>query len=376
MALHIDFRNRIEKIRTEMDRRSLKALVATKQGGIHYILGEFAPWRTAAIIPLDGSVVGLTVHIDVDRLRRHCWVDDFRRWEWALGKPSFPEMVANILTEIDLGGGSVGLELDDLRVNEFEVIRNNVGSVDLFDASDVIDEVMYVKDPVEFDYLRRAAEIADYGIHAAFEGLRVGMTETELAGVAEYAMAEAGNEFNWSITGGTEVGSGWRTAYWHGWTEPTTRKIIQPNDLITIDIHPMYNLYLCDQCNNLMVGTPTSDQQNLISVWKEAFHALLESIKPGAIGKEIARNAVTIIEKSRYGDHVTPMFGHGLGTTCRTPPTLSVTSEDILEPETALIAVVNLTKPGVGGMRIETPVRVTEEGPEMLSKLPIDLMAK
>jgi Xaa-Pro aminopeptidase len=47
-----------------------------------------------------------------------------------------------------------------------------------------------------------------------------------------------------------------------------------------------------------------------------------------------------------------------------------------LEPETALIAVVNLTKPGVGGMRIETPVRVTEEGPEMLSKLPIDLMAK
>jgi Xaa-Pro dipeptidase len=375
MALHIDFRARVEKIRAEMDRRNLVALVTTKQGGVHYVLGEFAPWRTAVFIPKKGEVVALTVHIDMDRVKQGTWVKDLRMWEWALGNPSFPEMVASILKEMSLKG-AIGMELDDLKVSEFETIQKNLSSARFENAAEVIETVMYEKEEVEIQYLRRAAEIADYGIYAAFENLRIGMTETELSGAAEYAMAKAGNEFNWSVTGGSEVGSGWRTAYWHGWTEPTTRKMIQPNDLVTIDIHPMYNLYLCDQCNNLMVGKPDSKQQELIKIWKETVHLLLGAIRPGTVAKEAAMAAVNYLKRVGYAEHASPLFGHGLGTTCRMPPTISVTSEDVLRPNTTLIAVVNLTQPGIGGMRIETPVLVKDSGSETLSKLPIDLLSK
>jgi Xaa-Pro aminopeptidase len=375
MALHIDFGARIEKIRSEMDRKNLEVLVTTKQGGVHYLLGEFAPWRTAVFVPQKGELIALTVHIDMDRVKQGTWIQDVRMWEWALGTPSFQEMVSTILKEMS-PKGSVGLEFDDLRVNEFDTIRKGLSSVNFVNAADLIEKVMYMKENVEIQYLRRAAEIADYGIYEAFDALEIGMTETELSGAAEYAMAKAGNEFNWSVTGGTEVGSGWRTAYWHGWTQPTTRKIIQPNDLVTIDIHPMYNLYLCDQCNNLMVGRPDAKQQELIKVWKEAVHLLIGAIRPGQVGKEVALEAVRYLEKTGYAEHASPLFGHGLGTTCRMPPTISVTSEDVLQPNTTLVAVVNITQPGIGGVRIETPVLVTEHGVEMLSKLPIDVLRK
>jgi len=376
MSLYIDFKARVDKIRFEMDKRNLQALVATKQGGLHYLLGEFTPWRTAVFIPKEGKLIALTVHIDMDRVRKGTWIKDVRRWEWAIGSPSFPEMVATILKEMNLGDGAIGLELEDLRAKELEEIKKNLPTANFTDSSEVIDTVMYVKEEVELGYLRRAAEISDYGIYAALKALSVGITETELAGAAEYAMAKAGNEYNWSVTGGSEVGSGWRTCYWHGWTEPTTRKIVQPNDMVTIDLHPMYNLYLSDQCNNLIIGKPNAKQLELIDVWKETVRVLIDAMRPGVVAKEVAQKAVKFLEKKGYIEHAVPLFGHGLGTTCRTPPTISVTSEDVLQPNTCLIAVVNITQPGIGGMRIETPLRVTEGEPELFSKLPIEILIK
>lgn len=376
MSLHIDFQTRIKKIRLEMEKKNLNVHVATKQGGVHYLLGEFAPWRSAVVVPFEGGLIGITVDVDVDRVQKGTWLKEFRRWEWALGKPTFSEVIALIIKEMGFSKGKIGLEFDNLLTKEFNEIHQYLPKAQLVDASNVIDTVMLIKEDVEFQFLKRAAQIADYGMHCAFESLEIGMTETKLAGVAEYAMRSAGNEWDWSITGGSEVGSGERTSYWHGWTEPATRKMIQNGDMITIDLHPMYNLYLCDQTNNAIMGKPNDKQQKLIEAWKEAVHVLIDGLRPGVVAKEAAQRVVKVLKKRGYGEQVAPLFGHGLGTTARMPPTISINSEDILQSNMMVVAVVNLTEPGVGGMRIETPVRVTENEPEIFSRLPIDIFVK
>ncbi|MCX6260611.1 MAG: Xaa-Pro peptidase family protein [Bacteroidia bacterium] len=373
MPLHIDFKARVKKIRKEMEKKNLNVHVATKQGGVHYLLGEFAPWRSAVVIPIDGKLIGITVDIDVDRVQKGTWLSEFRLWQWALGKPTFAEVIAKTLTELGLSKGSIGLEYDNLIVRELEEIKHFLPKANLIDASNLVDTVMLVKEDAEIQFLKKAAQIADYGVHCAFESLEVGMTETELAGVAEYAMRKLGNEWDWSVTGGTEVGSGERTCYYHGWTEPATRKIIQYGDMITIDVHPMYNLYLCDQTNNAIIGKPNAKQQKLLEVWKEGVHILIDGLRPGAVGKDVALKAFKFLTEKGYGEHIAPLFGHGLGTTARIPPTISINSKDVLQPNMMVVAVLNLTEPSVGGLRIETPVRVTEKEPELFSKLPIDL---
>jgi Xaa-Pro aminopeptidase len=282
-------------------------------------------------------------------------------------------MVTQVLNEKGLSKSKVGLEFNDLTVREFGEIKHYLPHADLTDASEVLDTVMVTKEEVEFQLLKRAAQITDTGIEAAFKAAKIGMTETELGAVADGAMRKAGSEWGWSVTGATEVGTGERTAYYHGWSVPATRKIIQRGDMITIDAHSMYNLYLSDQCTNAILGTPTPKQQNLIDAWKEAVNVLIDAMRPGVIAKEVASKTAKVLEKRGYAEHVAPLFGHGCGTSCRIPPTLSIVSEDMLIPDMAAVAVVNLTQPGVGGLRIETPLRITDKGPELFSKLPIDI---
>ena len=62
---------------------------------------------------------------------------------------------------------------------------------------------------------REASRIVDIGHQAVLEAIRDGdyrgMTETEIAGLAAYAMRKAGSEWEWSFTGGNEIASGYRT---------------------------------------------------------------------------------------------------------------------------------------------------------------------
>lgn len=376
MALHIDFAERIRKIRSQMKKRNLDGFVATKQGSLSYLLGVIAPWRSAVVIPMDGDLIGITVTIDADRVKKGTWLQDIRGWEWALKKPPFTEMITQALKEMKLGKSRVGLEYDDVTLKEIEGIRKDVPAMKLVDGSDLIDTVMLVKENVEIEFMKRAAQIADYGMEAAFSELKPGMTETELAGVAERAMRKAGNEWAWGYCCGSEVASGERTHYYHGWTEPPTRKIIQRGDMITVDLHPMYNLYLADQTNNAIIGQPTAKQRRLMDIWEEAVHILIDGLRPGAIAKDVASKVVKSLKKSRYSDHTIPLFGHGLGTSAKIPPIISVVSDDILQTNMMVVAVVNITEPGVGGVRIETPILITKEKPELFSKFPITPIIK
>ena len=75
----------------------------------------------------------------------------------------------------------------------------------------------------------------------------MGVTENYLAGVMEAAIRRKGSMWSWSGTGGTEVGSGERTAYAYDVTRQATEKKIGNNEFIILDVHPMIDLYMGDK---------------------------------------------------------------------------------------------------------------------------------
>ena len=105
-----------------------------------------------------------------------------------------------------------------------------------------------VKEDAEVHLMRQATAMVDYAHEEVARVLRVGMSEKQIAGVAEKAMRDAGSEFAWTFTGGQEVASGHRT--WTGACTPATDKLVQRGEFVLLDLHGMYGLMLGDVSHN------------------------------------------------------------------------------------------------------------------------------
>lgn len=377
MSVVIDYQARLGAIQAAMGEAELDGLVVTRSGGITYVAGCLALWRTAVVIPREGDPELITVQQDVNRLLDVTWMSRSRTWQMA-DPDGFVKRIADSLLDLGISSGRVGFDLGGgqhtgvLSATEYLALGEALPGIEMVNGMPTLDRVMLVKDRPEIELLRRAAEIADLGMEAAFAAIAPGRTELEVAGQAEAAMRSAGNEFVWSVTG-TEVGSGYRQSYAEGFTVAPSGKRIQRGDIVTVDVHPMYGGYLGDLALNAVLGTPTPEQQKLASAWQGVANSILEGLRPGAVISEVARKARRTAEQTGYGSFTVPFFGHGLGTDARIPHAITEDNHARLEANVAVEVLLQMTVPKIGGLRLETAVLITEAGHEPLNRTPIEL---
>jgi Xaa-Pro aminopeptidase len=84
------------------------------------------------------------------------------------------------------------------------------------DCTSIMSELRIIKDDEEIERIKTAAKVAENGVRAAIEAIRPGITESQVAAEAEYAMRQAGAEEFWR----TNVSSGERTNIAHGVPSP------------------------------------------------------------------------------------------------------------------------------------------------------------
>jgi Xaa-Pro aminopeptidase len=383
MGAHVDYPARLRKIQERMDEQGIDALIATRLSTVGYVFGAFVPWRGIALVPKDGEPELFVLALDAERVKD----DSFYKNVNPVGPLPGMLMWERITSAIRARGlerGTIGIELGHspirietfLLASEYEILRSDFPQASFKSTTELLDEIFLLKEEAEIALFRRAAEICDLGMAAVFEEIEVGMTETEVAGIAEYAMRQAGSELNWTFTGGQEIASGYRTAYAWGGCTPPTRKRIQPGDNVVIDLHCMYNLYLGDLSRNAIMGEPTAEQRKLSSAFVATCNHLLESLKPGSTLGEVARKMDTFLDEIGYRQYALPGYGHGIGIlgnewypaiTDSTAPHESG-ADLVLQPNMVQIPAIVLNKPGVGGFRMETPVLITADGAEPLSK--------
>ena len=376
----IDYEKRIRRLQQAINAAGLDSYVAVKSGSISYLFGVFAPWRTAVIVPKQGSPVAVVWNKDAARLIQETWMEDVVTWTDKTG--GFAETVCRVMADRGFEKKRVGLEISIeadriapgiLYGFELDGFRSILKGSEIVDATHILDYQMVLKDPAEIAILRQVAAMADAGVYAALQHLRPGITETELIGFAEYEMRRLGSEWFWSVTGGNEVGSGYRTWYEQGITQPATGKIIQYGEMVIIDVHPMYRLYFADFALNAVAGEPSAAQRKLANVWEKAVALLVSNMKPGATLDEVARQVSGYLKKTEYAERYSKNFGHGIGTCSRIPHVIREGDGTILEENMVLNGSVHVYDVGVGGMRLEIPILVTPSGGEPLCKIPLEL---
>lgn len=152
---------------------------------------------------------------------------------------------------------------------------------------------------------------------------------------------------------------------------------LKANEFIIVDIFPRISEtgFHGDMTRTYLKGTPSDAQADLYKTVFEAEQQAVREHKAGKSGKKIYEKVMsTFVEKgypTELRDGVPVGFfhglGHGLGLEVHEPPRVNVQGARLKKGQVITVEP-GLYYPGLGGVRVEDVIRVTNGEPEMLSK--------
>ena len=370
--------DRLAKLRTALTDAGLDALALIPGSNLRYLTG-FSPMRSkrlvVAFFPAAGGTPAFALPtLEAPGVRAHLGDGaTYHTWDDATG----PDAAVRAALEAAGLTGSVtlGVEYTEMRVNDLKALERAAealgGAVDVADATRLIGRVRMVKGADELAAMEEAARIVERAMQRTIDAIAVGKTERELAAFCSDAIYEEGAE---GVSFEAFVACGPNTANPHH--EPGDRRV-QHGDLVMIDCGAVYDGYASDITRTVAVGAVSEEARTIYETVRAANEAGKAAVRPGVTGEAIDRATRSVIEAAGYGAYFVHRTGHGLGREtmpCHEYPDIVEGSTDPLPPGTTFTIEPGIYLEGVGGVRIEDDIVVTESGCRSLTHLPRELI--
>ena len=230
--------------------------------------------------------------------------------------------------------GTIGVNKKIIPAALYEKLRNKIK---LRDISNELEESRMIKSKYEINLIKRACRINKKTFSKI--NLKPGITENEIAGIAELTTRKLGGDAQ------INVAFGKNTAEPHH--IPTDKKL-KRNEPVWIDLCCYYKGYYSD--------VTRSFNHPLIKFLEEIVSEL--EIKPGIKAASLEKNVRERLGK--YEKYFTHSLGHGIGVAIHERPWISSNSKDVLLP-----GMVFTIEPGIynkNGVRVENDFLITSNG--------------
>ncbi len=239
--------------------------------------------------------------------------------------------------------------------------------------SDLIPELRIYKSELEVEYVQRAAAFSDIGLQKAIDTVREGVTENDVAAEVYHALFKSGSEYS-PIP--FLINSGAKSTSLHG---TPSDKVIENGDVVTLELGGVCKRYTVNPLRTVVIGKPSDKVKEVYELLYEALTKATEAVEPGVPVGELDRITRRITRKYDYGR----LHRTGYGLEAGYPPAwmgnLSILdgTPHILKPRMvfSLEPTIVLRDEGFGVV-LGNNILVTEDGYEMLNKLPLDLVSK
>jgi Xaa-Pro aminopeptidase len=339
---------RIKRLRKKLD----DPFLVTDAANVRYLSGFQS--TNAALLVEDGGV----------RL-----FADFRYAEAGRKVPGveFVETKRNLLAELaELLSGRVAFEASALTYAGYETLAG--GGLDLVPTRGLVEGLRAVKDEEELEAIRAAAAIGDAAFARLAEERFVGRTERELAWRMEELLHEEGAH---GLSFPVVVAAGPTGAAPHA--KPGDRRIAA-GETVVVDSGAVLDGYCSDCTRTFATGELPEELGRAYGVCLEAQLAGLRAVRAGVSGVDADAAARNVIEEAGFGDAFGHGLGHGIGLVVHEGPVLRRESTDVLEPGNVVSVEPGIYLSGIGGVRIEDLVIVTDDGTEVLTPFTKELV--
>jgi len=354
-------KDRIERLMKCMEEKNVEAILVADGCNMRYLSG-FSGETGYLYISRDHKVI-LTDSRYTTQAEEES--GEFEVWEISNGEGYAP-LIAKLMD--DDRPETLGFEEQVMIYGDVVSLQQKLPETEWKGLGDALNDLRMIKTEEEISYIAKAQQIGDEAFSHVLTILRPGITELEVAAELESYMKRHGAS---GLAFDTIAASGYHSAMPHA---APSEKVLEYGDFLTMDYGCKYKGYCADMTRTVVIGKASEQQKEIYQIVLEAQLAALEVIRAGLTGAEVDKVARDVIGKAGYGQYFGHGLGHSVGLFIHEFPRISPMGHTILLPGMTATIEPGIYVPGVGGVRIEDLVIVTENGHRNLTSSPKKLL--
>lgn len=349
---------RVENLRKQMREEGIQGFLITSPYNLRY-LTNFTGTTGWAFITLDQAYF-MTDFRYTEQAEKQCV-----GYEIVKNVAPLPVEMARVINPLDLK--NVAFEEEQVSHALYLMLEELIDT-ELVGVAGMIEELREVKDDEEIATIKKACAIADAAFAHIVEFITPGKTEIEVANELDFYMRSLGAT---GVSFETIVASGIRSAMPHG---VASGKVIEHGDFVTLDYGCYYNGYVSDMTRTISMGQPKEKLAEIYDIVLTAQLKVIDAARPGMTGIELDAVARDYITEKGYGEAFGHSTGHGIGLEIHEGPNVSRLAEKPFVAKNVITDEPGIYLPGIGGVRIEDDLLITNDGCEVLTKSPKELI--
>jgi Xaa-Pro aminopeptidase len=369
----LEVASRLDKLRPRFDEAQVDALIVTNLANVRYLSG-FTGSAGVVVVTARGALLTTDGRYRTQSAEQVEAAGLSGRLDIAIGNGEDQRAAVRAALQ-GASATRVGLEADNVSWAASRRWRELFeGEAEGVPATGVVEALREVKDAGELDRMARAAEIADAALREVLPMLaevgRSALSEEAFALALDTAMRRGGAE---DRAFDTIVAAGAHSAKPH---HQPTGTVLRPGDPVVVDFGATFEGYRSDMTRTFWLGgQPTGEMARVFEVVRDAQARGVAAVRAGVSAKDVDSVCRDVIAEAGWADRFEHGTGHGVGLDIHEAPTVSQQGAAILAPGVVVTVEPGVYLPGIGGVRIEDTLVVTEDGSRSLTGFTKDVAA-
>ena len=367
-----EYAARLKRVREKMRDEALDACILSSPESICYLTG-LNHWGYFAvhvlIVPVEGDMQ--LVARAMDQVTFETQLASRVKFKGHKDSEDAIDMTLKVLRELELEQATIGLDLESVyrSYSKTKKLMEGAPDVQWLDTQHLIDELRYIKSPLEIAAMRQAAVISERMMEAAISATAAGVNEKAIAAEVYKEMILAGGE---PPSFGPFMRPKARLGEEHGTWGST---FLAADDRMFVEVSGSYQRYHSPMGRFIYLDPPQGTEE-VQKVCIEAFAAVTKTMRPGATADSVYQSWQQVVNEAGLDDYKRHHSGYMVGMSF--PPTwmegatnrvlgLREGSDMVLQAGMTFHVLSWLVGSRIGDYFVSDTVLVTDNGGEVLT---------